>query len=549
MRKVFLFCALLAGIAMMYGCQKEKDVVTLKAVINQDTKAYIGSINGALYPFWNTGDRVRINGKEYTLSHIDRTYALITDVQGSDPYYAIFPSNCVRTMDVNNGTAQINIPTTQSYKKDEDGHQRVDMPMAAVNDGDILQFKNLCSIIKVNVSNAIPQTDPNYGDLKVERIVIQGAPGSSVTLCGLGNVNIAEGSLTMSGTSNYAILTGEYNNEMETITPGHNHDFYIVVPPFSGSITMRVETTTGKKCNFQVTNAVATASHMASITLAVQQLVGGGDAYLDKGTTVNAVLRGLANDNVTNIQFLYDTPITAFPGATRVDLQREGDIPIYAALSAPGYLGRQVLYFITEASHIYAHENSSYLFANLNRITQISSFDPNFITDNVTNMSYMFANNDYLSGIWGIETFNTNHVTTMDHMFYNNTKVSELDLSHFSSASLVTNGMESMFEGCVRLMNLDLSSFYTSQITSMSNLFNGCARLSTIQINNFDMSNVTNKTDMCTGLGEGNAALEILPHTANNPVHIWCPPAVQTAMSSGTGLNTSIISWHNTVIQ
>ena len=549
MRKVFLFCALLAGIAMMYGCQKEKDVVTLKAVINQDTKAYIGSINGALYPFWNTGDRVRINGKEYTLSHIDRTYALITNVQGSDPYYAIFPSNCVRTMDVNNGTAQINIPTTQSYKKDEDGHQRVDMPMAAVNNDDILQFKNLCSIIKVNVSNDIPQTDPNYGDLKVERIVIQGAPGSSVTLCGLGTVNIAEGSLTMSGTSNYAILTGEYNNEMETITPGDDHDFYIVVPPFSGSITMRVETTTGKKCNFQVTNAVATASHMASITLAVERLVGGGDAYLDEGPTVNAVLRNLANDNVTNIQFLYETPITAFPDAIRVDLQREGDIPIYAALSAPNFLGTQVLYFITEASHIYANEDSRYLFANLNHITQISSFDPNFITDNVTNMSYMFANNNYLSGLWGIETFNTNHVTTMDHMFYNNTKVSGLDLSHFSSASLVANGMESMFEGCVRLQELDLSSFYTSQITSMSNLFKGCGKMSTLQINNFDMSNVTIKTDMCTGLGEGNAALEILPHTANNPVNIWCPPAVQTAMSSGTGLNTSIIRWYNTVIQ
>ena len=42
MKKLFFFCALLAGIAVMNGCQKDQDVVTLKAVVDQNTKAYFG---------------------------------------------------------------------------------------------------------------------------------------------------------------------------------------------------------------------------------------------------------------------------------------------------------------------------------------------------------------------------------------------------------------------------------------------------------------------------------------------------------------------------
>ena len=64
MRKVFLFCALFAGIAIMAGCQKEQDgIVTLKAVIDEDSKAHIGMIGTDYYPFWDNTDKVRITVK------------------------------------------------------------------------------------------------------------------------------------------------------------------------------------------------------------------------------------------------------------------------------------------------------------------------------------------------------------------------------------------------------------------------------------------------------------------------------------------------------
>ena len=52
MKKIFLFFALLAGIAVMTGCQKDQDVLTLNAFIDPDTKAYFGTINHN-QPYWD----------------------------------------------------------------------------------------------------------------------------------------------------------------------------------------------------------------------------------------------------------------------------------------------------------------------------------------------------------------------------------------------------------------------------------------------------------------------------------------------------------------
>ena len=338
-------------------------------------------------------------------------------------------------------------------------------------------------------------------------------------------------------------------------------DFYIILAPFNNkAVTVRVETTTGTHYQANVTGATATASHMASIQLNVNQLVGGGDAFLDLGTNVNNAMRTLISNAaypVVSIGFMYSTPLrgrTVGVDAYRVDDQRDGGIPIYVTLSdrilsnpfsEQPYTYR--LLFYTEASHIYANPTSSHLFENIDPVTQISSFDPNFITDLVTDMSYMFANNESLMLTNDIYNFNTTHVTTMDHMFYMNTRVSQLDLSHFSSASLRSDGIVSMFEGCSNLQSLDLTSFHTSQITTMENLFKGCVKMQTLYINNLDMSNVTTKTNMCLNLS-GN-------FNANNRAEIWCPSDLVGTTDNpgplvvGTGLDASKINWHYTVVQ
>jgi hypothetical protein len=81
MKKSFLFFALLASIAVMTGCQKDQDVVTLKAVIDQDTKAYFGT-NALNVPYWDSDDQVYVNGSSYGLdaTSVSTTFATISNV-------------------------------------------------------------------------------------------------------------------------------------------------------------------------------------------------------------------------------------------------------------------------------------------------------------------------------------------------------------------------------------------------------------------------------------------------------------------------------------
>ena len=164
MKKLFLFCALLAGIAVMTGCQKDQDVVTLKAVIDQDTKAFFGG-SGSDTPYWDGSDRVYLKGsspRDFTrescildLPENSTTFATIRDVPICSVYCAIFPASAVQDMGTPNAagtTAKINFKHDQEYYWDEENHrQRLEMPMGAVTTGNTLIFKNLCGILRVKV--------------------------------------------------------------------------------------------------------------------------------------------------------------------------------------------------------------------------------------------------------------------------------------------------------------------------------------------------------------------------------------------------------------
>jgi len=56
----------------------------------------------------------------------------------------------------------------------------------------------------------------------------------------------------------------------------------------------------------------------------------------------------------------------------------------------------------------------------------------NFITNNVTNMGYMFANYFKLKEL-NVSNFNTNNVTNMGDMFSTCFKLKELNVSNFNT--------------------------------------------------------------------------------------------------------------------
>ena len=86
--------------------------------------------------------------------------------------------------------------------------------------------------------------------------------------------------------------------------------------------------------------------------------------------------------------------------------------------------------------------------------------------------------------------FDTSKVTTMYDMFAYMSKLTTLNLSHFDT-SKVTN-MNNMFYYMPALTTINLSSFDTSNVTDMSGMFSSMSKLTTLNLSHFDTSKVTN---------------------------------------------------------
>ncbi len=570
MRKLFIFCVVLAGIAMMVGCQKEQDGVSLKAVISNESKAYIGTNN---YPFWESDDEVNINGRVYPLDDINGTYAIIHNVQSEVPFCAIFPVGIVNEMGTPNATsttARIFLDPHQEYSK-IGSVQRLDMPMAALTSGNTLYFKNLCSVIRVNVTNTTSES------FDVKRISVT-VTGAQIAEYGMATITPNSCTLTMSSSAveNAVTLSHTDGSTMETIAPTNSKPFDIIVPTFSSAeVTFRVETNRGF-FDYIIDNAhIDNASIIAPLEMNVNQL-SNNEAYLIPGPQFNAAISGFTN--YSRLQFAYGWYPGGLPDEShRVKLSTDDSRDIY------GYVYNGTLYIATEATSVYANPISSHMFENIDVATfdlggaafktvlvtdmsymfaginietegsysnlpDISTFNtsnvttmahmfegcdfysvevPNTNTSNVSDMSYMFAGCDNLRSL-DVTNLSTLHVTDMSHMFDGCSTLQSLDLSSFNT-SLVT-GMVAMFKDCAEIQGLDLSHFTTNRITDMTDLFNGCAKMRTLRLDQFVISDGTTETDMCLNLNSSD--------NGNNHCTITCIQAVENKLSqSVTGIN------------
>lgn len=87
------------------------------------------------------------------------------------------------------------------------------------------------------------------------------------------------------------------------------------------------------------------------------------------------------------------------------------------------------------------------------------------------------------------------NVTTLQYMFYNSHLTQEIYLPH-DLGSKCTNLM-GMFQGCEKLITLNLSGWNTGSVTNFSGMFNGCSNLCQINgIEDFDFTSATNLSSM-----------------------------------------------------
>ena len=161
---------------------------------------------------------------------------------------------------------------------------------------------------------------------------------------------------------------------------------------------------------------------------------------------------------------------------------------------------------------IIANENSSNIFYGFKKLQQIT-FENNFNTSNVTDMSYMFDGCRSLTSLdvsnWDtssvinmshmfdgcrsltsldVNNWDTSNVTKMSAMFYNCPTLTSLDVSQWDTSSVVT--MESMFDDCRSLTSLDVNNWDTSNVVTMERMFQNCFKLTTLNISRWDTSSV-----------------------------------------------------------
>ena len=130
-------------------------------------------------------------------------------------------------------------------------------------------------------------------------------------------------------------------------------------------------------------------------------------------------------------------------------------------------------------------------------INEDKTFEHTFVNVPVTYINnFTSACKDELKTL-DLSSFDTSQVTSMNEAFYKCTNLTSIDLTNLDTSNVTY--MNSMFYNCNSLKLLDASNFNTSKVTDMSGMFYNCNLLETIDLSNFNTSNVTYMTNMFNG--------------------------------------------------
>ena len=588
-KQLFLLSFIVVATAMLAtSCQKEEGTVTLGAEIQKpvsdNAKVYIDDHT----PCWHNADEVYINNAVYPVMAASGSSARIENIIENSSYRAIYPASIVVDDYILNGDINsseiipINLPAVQNYQT-AGGHAKTEVPMGAyLTSGNILEFYNLCSIVRITISNSLNTS------LNVSSIVLC---AENARLSGAGTATVngqSSNCITMASSASHEVTLAFPDSPayVEALQTSDSCD--IVVPEFpTDNITITINTTDGQFYTVEKTNVQLQHNTITTVTINVTELTDTPHAELVDGSTFNAAIP----DNATAVIFEYNSNVNSGTSLSTTN----SPYPIYGNLDGTiwkvstiariinanpdcsrmfyrnYFQGRLSLTSIDfgegfNTSNVINMElmfglcddlisidvsqfntslvtNMSGMFRNCRLLTNIDV--SNFNTINVTDMSYMFNGCANLSSL-DLSNFNTSNVTNMEYMFggrissYFNTNLTNLDLSNFNTAN-VTN-MGNMFFGCLGLTSLDVSSFNTSNVTNMQNMFGGCRGLTSINISNFNTSNVTDMQCMfqaCSNL----SSLQLNFNTSNvtnmHGMFVNCQGLVQIFM---TGFNTANVT-------
>ena len=259
---------LVGAMALVAGCKREYGTVTLVATIDngRDTKVYIDDVT----PCWHNNDLIRVNNQTCTTTAALGATAQITEVVESSHYRAIYPADIVGNVDISSSsTIAVTLPHEQQYEVDSRGDQKVKVPMGAYSSSERLTFHNLCSLIKVVVTNR------TESDFCLERITVE---TGSAYLSGLGSATVAGRSsdaveLMASSSASHEVSLVFPTGNRPTIGRGDRdtYVYYIIAPEFEeDNVSITLTSTLGQSVTFQK-RASLRHNKMALVSLTVER--------------------------------------------------------------------------------------------------------------------------------------------------------------------------------------------------------------------------------------------------------------------------------------
>lgn len=269
-----------AGMALT-GCTKESGKVSLTAQLGggmNDDKVYI---NENRYPAWESGDEVWVNGQTLAVSNIRGTRANIEGVdESADGYWAVYPAEMAPESGSTVGsTLDFTIPRAQNYESDGTD-QKIYAPMVAYTTTKTLKFKNVCSLVRVRVTNS------TGSDFTVKRIVVNSNSAITGSASATVSDNVAGVPTITTGYHDAVLQMNGHANA--TVASDATVDYYVIVAPMqsASNVTVTLYTDENKYQTAQFAGVTLPQSQQAPVNMTVTSLQ--SNDFINGHFTVNA---------------------------------------------------------------------------------------------------------------------------------------------------------------------------------------------------------------------------------------------------------------------
>lgn len=249
MKKIALtICVLAAATFAFTSCEKNR-METLYVEMETATdgsKAHMDE--NTQKPMLVTGDSAYVNDGIFGFDFENGNPILKVNHASDNVYRAIFPANIVNTTGdiAHSDNVNVIIPNNQNYSI-ENGVQKVDMPMISYPLGNALWFRNICSLVKVNVTN-VSNEPVELSYIQVSNNLVGESGIGSVYLSGNTRVNVAssEPVITVDNGQFRYVQLNLNGHPDATLAAGQTGSYYLIVAPFTDAtqgVNIRVGST------------------------------------------------------------------------------------------------------------------------------------------------------------------------------------------------------------------------------------------------------------------------------------------------------------------